>query len=88
MQDAALQPLLAPYAGPKGNLQFPLSEPLPLALIARVVQARIQENQARQAARPSRRVGAARRLHSDADGGGIARAIAKHNAIWIPSFNF
>ena len=30
---------LAPYRGPKGNLSFPLDEPLPLELIGRVVEA-------------------------------------------------
>ena len=30
---------LAPYRGPKGNLKVPLDEPLPRALIARVVRA-------------------------------------------------
>jgi uncharacterized protein YdhG (YjbR/CyaY superfamily) len=28
------------YAGPKGNLKFPYDEPIPFALIARVVKAR------------------------------------------------
>lgn len=31
------------YAGPKGNLQFPLSEPMPHALICQIVSARLQE---------------------------------------------
>jgi uncharacterized protein YdhG (YjbR/CyaY superfamily) len=48
--DAALLPLLAKYAGPKGNLRFPLSEPMPHALIARIVEARIGANRARKAA--------------------------------------
>jgi len=29
-----------PYAGPKGNLQFPLGKPIPYALIRRIVKAR------------------------------------------------
>ncbi len=37
--DAALIAELAPYRGPKGNLSFPLSEPLPLELIGRVAVA-------------------------------------------------
>lgn len=48
VQDAALQAALAPYAGPKGNLQFPLDAPLPLALIRRAVRARLRENIARR----------------------------------------
>lgn len=38
VQDHGLAEELAPYRGPKGNLQFPLSEPVPYALIARVAQ--------------------------------------------------
>lgn len=38
-QDAALIRELAPYRGPKGNLQFPLDEPLPIELIGRVAVA-------------------------------------------------
>ena len=34
--DARLQAALAPYANAKGNLSFPLDEPLPMALIGRV----------------------------------------------------
>ncbi len=37
--DARLQAALRPYANAKGNLRFPLDEPMPLALIARVVKA-------------------------------------------------
>jgi uncharacterized protein YdhG (YjbR/CyaY superfamily) len=51
VRDAALQPLVAKYAGPKGNLQFPLSEPMPVALITKLVKARIKENAARKAAK-------------------------------------
>jgi uncharacterized protein YdhG (YjbR/CyaY superfamily) len=48
VRDEKLRSALARYAGPKGNLQFPLSEPMPHALIARLVKARIQENLARK----------------------------------------
>lgn len=37
--DAALIAELAPYRGPKGNLSFPLDQPLPLDLIGRVAVA-------------------------------------------------
>ncbi|HME38813.1 MAG TPA: DUF1801 domain-containing protein [Steroidobacteraceae bacterium] len=43
VRDKAIKPLVARYAGPKGNLQFPLSEPIPLALIGKIVKARIRE---------------------------------------------
>ena len=42
--DPALVPLVAPYAGPKGNLQFPLTDPIPYELVARIVAARLQHN--------------------------------------------
>lgn len=45
--DARLAAALEPYANAKGNLAFPLDEPLPIALIARVAKAL-----ARQYARP------------------------------------
>jgi uncharacterized protein YdhG (YjbR/CyaY superfamily) len=34
---------LAPYRASKGTLKFPLDAPLPAALIARLVRARVQE---------------------------------------------
>jgi uncharacterized protein YdhG (YjbR/CyaY superfamily) len=43
VHDKSLKPLITRYAGPKGNLQFPLSEPIPHALIAKIVKARIKE---------------------------------------------
>lgn len=48
VEDPALQAALAPYVGPKGNLRFPLDAPLPLALIRRVVRARLRHNLARR----------------------------------------
>jgi uncharacterized protein YdhG (YjbR/CyaY superfamily) len=38
-RDAALVEELMPYRGPKGNLSFPLKEPLPIELIGRVAVA-------------------------------------------------
>jgi uncharacterized protein YdhG (YjbR/CyaY superfamily) len=38
-RDAALIEELAPYRGPKGNLIFPLNQPLPVELIGRVAVA-------------------------------------------------
>lgn len=35
---------MAPYAGPKGNLKFPLDRPIPYALIARIVKFRVKQN--------------------------------------------
>ncbi|MEO8275133.1 MAG: DUF1801 domain-containing protein [Thermoanaerobaculia bacterium] len=53
--DAALQKAIAPYRGPKGNLQFPLSEPMPYALIARFAKARAAEQKTLAAKRTSGR---------------------------------
>ena len=52
--DAALLDALAPYRGPKGNLAFPLAEPMPYELIRRVARQRVIENAARAARRRSR----------------------------------
>lgn len=45
---ATLQRRLARYRGPKGNLQFPLDEPMPYALIAEVAKALAREHAARR----------------------------------------
>ena len=49
--DARLERALKPYAGPKGNLKFPLDRPIPYALIARIVRLRVKQDRARTAAR-------------------------------------
>jgi uncharacterized protein YdhG (YjbR/CyaY superfamily) len=38
----ALLKQAAPYKGPKGNLKFPLDEPMPYELIRRLVRARLR----------------------------------------------
>jgi uncharacterized protein YdhG (YjbR/CyaY superfamily) len=43
IRDKSLRLLVARYAGPKGNLQFPLSAPIPHALITKIVEARVKE---------------------------------------------
>lgn len=47
--DAALEKALAKYKGEKGNLRFPLDEPMPYPLIRRVVRARLNALRATQA---------------------------------------
>jgi uncharacterized protein YdhG (YjbR/CyaY superfamily) len=47
VRDAKLKKEVAPYAGPKGNLQFPLSERIPYALIGRIAKANAKANAAR-----------------------------------------
>ena len=49
--DPALIADLAPYRGPKGNLQFPLDKPIPYDLIERVVRHQANEDAAKQAPR-------------------------------------
>lgn len=49
--DAQLEKAIAPYAGPKGNLQFPLDEPMPYALIERIAKLRVKQNGEKAAAK-------------------------------------
>lgn len=45
--DAAIEKAIAPYAGPKGNLQFPLNQPIPYKLIERIVKLRVKQDAAK-----------------------------------------
>ena len=51
VDDSSLKDQVAAYAGPKGNLQFPMDEPIPYALIQEVAKARLKANLARAAAK-------------------------------------
>ena len=42
--DEKLDKALSRFRGPKGNLQFPLDEPIPYPLITRVVKSRLKEH--------------------------------------------
>jgi uncharacterized protein YdhG (YjbR/CyaY superfamily) len=42
VRDKTLKAQLARYAGPKGNLKFPLDEPFPYALLTKIVKARLR----------------------------------------------
>ena len=53
--DKALEKAVARYAGPRGNLQFPLNEPIPYGLIERIVRLRVKQDSAKAAARRKRR---------------------------------
>jgi uncharacterized protein YdhG (YjbR/CyaY superfamily) len=55
VRDPKLKKELARYARPKGNLQFPLAERIPYALIGRIAKVRAQENAARAAAKPKKK---------------------------------
>jgi uncharacterized protein YdhG (YjbR/CyaY superfamily) len=46
-----MEKAIARYAGPKGNLQFPLDEPIPYELIERIVRLRAKQDLAKAAAR-------------------------------------
>ena len=45
--DARLEKAIAPYAGEKGNLRFPLDRPMPFDLIERIVKFRVRQNRAK-----------------------------------------
>jgi len=51
--DKTLEKAVARYAGPKGNLQFPLDEPIPYDLIERIVKLRLKQGSKRQKQYPS-----------------------------------
>jgi len=53
--DAKLRKEIATYANAKGNLKFPLDEPIPYPLIARIVKARLRENREAAAAKKRKR---------------------------------
>jgi uncharacterized protein YdhG (YjbR/CyaY superfamily) len=47
--DAKLETDVAPYAGKKGSLQFPLDQPIPYGLIERIVKLRARQNASKDA---------------------------------------
>ena len=51
----ALMKAVARYAGPKGNLQFPIDKPMPLALIQRIVKHRLKQIEQKKAAKRKRK---------------------------------
>ena len=53
--DKALEKAIARYAGEKGNLQFPLDEPIPYDLITRIVKLRVKQDSAKAAAKREKR---------------------------------
>src|SRR5262249_5154788 len=53
--DAKLNKELLPYRGEKGNLKFPLNEPIPYELIGRVVKFRLAEHQEKLAAKQEKK---------------------------------
>lgn len=45
--DAKVEKAISTYAGAKGNLQFPLDQPIPYGLIERIVKLRVKQNMAK-----------------------------------------
>jgi uncharacterized protein YdhG (YjbR/CyaY superfamily) len=45
--DASLEKAIAPFAGEKGNLRFPLDQPIPYDLIERIVKHQVTKNLAK-----------------------------------------
>lgn len=50
--DAQLEEEASPYAGAKGNLRFPLDQPIPFGLIERLTRLRVSQDLAKVAAKP------------------------------------
>lgn len=46
---------LAPYKGGKGSVQFPFDQPMPYALITKIVQFRVTENLTKAAAKKKKK---------------------------------
>lgn len=49
--DEALEKAVAPYAGPKGNLRFPLDKAIPYKLIEQIVNLRLKQEMGKAAAK-------------------------------------
>ena len=55
--DEKLKAQISPYKGEKGNLKFPLNEPIPYALIRRIVKFRVKEHLERAESKRARAAG-------------------------------
>jgi uncharacterized protein YdhG (YjbR/CyaY superfamily) len=45
--DSRLEKAVSRYAGEKGNLRFPLDQPIPYGLIKRITRLRVKQNRAK-----------------------------------------
>jgi len=52
--DVRLEKAISSYAGEKGNLRFPLDQPIPYSLIERIVKFRVRQNLATAVARATK----------------------------------
>ncbi len=59
--DESLEKAVARYAGPKGNLRFPLDEPIPYKLIERIVKLRLKQENEKLAAKRKKKSPTARK---------------------------
>ena len=55
VRDTKLRKAASRYAGPKDNLTFPLNEPIPYGLIARIVKSRVKKNREAAVARKEKK---------------------------------
>ena len=55
VRDTKLRKAASRYAGPKDNLKFPLNEPIPYGLIARIVKSRVKKNREAAVARKEKK---------------------------------
>jgi uncharacterized protein YdhG (YjbR/CyaY superfamily) len=53
--DARLVKAASPYAGEKGNLKFPLDQPIPFKLIERITKFRVKQSMAKRKAKGTKR---------------------------------
>jgi len=53
--DARLQKAVSHYAGEKGNLKFPIDQPIPYGLIEKIVKLKVKQNSPRRPAAANRR---------------------------------
>jgi uncharacterized protein YdhG (YjbR/CyaY superfamily) len=60
--DKTIEKAIARHAGPKGNLQFPLDEPIPYDLIERIVKLRVKQDTEKAAAKRKTTSAARRKL--------------------------
>ncbi len=50
----ALEKAVSRYAGPKGNLQFPIDKPMPVKLIERIVKHRLKQIETKRVSKRQR----------------------------------
>lgn len=55
VKDEKLQEEASVYANEKGNLRFPLDEPIPYALIRKIILSRVKEQQRKEAAKKAKK---------------------------------